>query len=545
MLQKKQAGYFLVVAVIFIVSLGALGILMTTPAGNRSNTSVNALQGLKAFYNAGSGLEIITRLLSMGTLTGSPARLTCAQVNGNASTTNASLNGGTFTVTTPSGGPTYASTSLSSAAGLTDTTINLTSTAGLSAQGRVMIDREAIDYLALSGNTLINVTRGAANTVASAHLNGITVTQYQCAVQSEAGIPSVASPTYLKTLQTAVQLEDGWAVGNSNGNNYTLQNWNRLTAGAWTSQALASGGTSSNANMMAVDFLANGEGWAMGTASTSGAFVTAHYQGSSWTKNLISGACTTQNLLGVSLVSTQEGYAVGTNYASNGGCGTGGTQRYTIMKGNGTTWSLLTPSTTPSIPADSASNQTLNAVKVIDTNGDGVGDFGFAVGNNGTILQYNGSSWVRSSSGTTNNLFGVTVGPGYAFAAGAAGTLLEWSGSSWAAIGSDLTGQINDVKVIGVGTAWPNFGVTVTNNGYVTVTLNGNVTIAQPVTTSLNAIAIINTNDVWVVGNGGVTLHWDGSSWTNFTSNTSINLNGVAMIGPSQQAESGWRQVFN
>lgn len=58
----------------------------------------------------------------------------------------------------------------------TDTTITLTSTAGLASAGFIQIGNEIISYPNVNGNQLINCARGQNNTTAAAHAIGDTVT---------------------------------------------------------------------------------------------------------------------------------------------------------------------------------------------------------------------------------------------------------------------------------------------------------------------------------------------------------------------------------
>ena len=58
----------------------------------------------------------------------------------------------------------------------TDTTITLTSTAGLASAGFIKIDNETISYPNINGNQLINCARGQNNTTAAAHTTGATIT---------------------------------------------------------------------------------------------------------------------------------------------------------------------------------------------------------------------------------------------------------------------------------------------------------------------------------------------------------------------------------
>jgi hypothetical protein len=59
----------------------------------------------------------------------------------------------------------------------------------------------------------------------------------------------------------------------------------------------------------------------------------------------------------------------------------------------------------------------------------------FAVGDNGTILHFDGSAWTAMASGTTANLAGVWgAAPDDVFATGDAGTFLRYDGTSWTSL---------------------------------------------------------------------------------------------------------------
>jgi hypothetical protein len=70
---------------------------------------------------------------------------------------------------------TIASTTLNGAISATDVTITLTSTVGLATSGFIKIDNETIVYSNISGNQLLNCSRGQANTAAASHLTGASV----------------------------------------------------------------------------------------------------------------------------------------------------------------------------------------------------------------------------------------------------------------------------------------------------------------------------------------------------------------------------------
>jgi hypothetical protein len=70
---------------------------------------------------------------------------------------------------------TIASTTLNGTITSTATTITLTSTVGLATSGFIKVDNETIVYSNISGNQLLNCSRGQANTVAASHLTGASV----------------------------------------------------------------------------------------------------------------------------------------------------------------------------------------------------------------------------------------------------------------------------------------------------------------------------------------------------------------------------------
>ncbi len=70
----------------------------------------------------------------------------------------------------------------------------------------------------------------------------------------------------------------------------------------------------------------------------------------------------------------------------------------------------------------------------------------FAVGANGTILNYNGSAWESMNSNTTEWLYDIWgSSPDNIFAVGDAGTILHYDGTSWSKMESGTYKQLTSI----------------------------------------------------------------------------------------------------
>lgn len=537
----RQQGYFLVLAVIFIMIMGVLGSLIAYNQSEQASISADQYHGLQAFYLAESGLEIATRYLNRPGIIATPSRIACGSVAGYSQLTNATLGDGTFTATTVNSSPVFATSLLASGVSASATSITANSTSGFAPTGTLTIDMEVMNYAAISGNAFIGVTRGVAGTSALSHASGAGIGQYQCSLNVQAGIPSIASPKYWRQLERNVHLQYGWAIADAQSNNFTVINWNRSSELNWTS-SLVSGGSSA-ANLNAISMLSEADGWAVADRAAS-SFIFLRWNGSSWVLNAISGSCSGQHLLGVSMTSSAEGYAVGARYRPD--CGSG-QRRYTVMRWNGSVWSLLTPTSSPSIPADNNSNQNLNAVHVVDTSGNGYANLGFTVGDSCTILRYNGSTWTADTCPGNKDLLGVfTVSASEAWAVGATGTILRWNGSSWSSFSSPVTSNIQSIAMYDSnGDGLADFGIAAGNSGRVLVYNGSSWSAVDLGSQTLYAVDLFNENDAWVGGASGTLYHWDGNTWTNFTSGTSKAINAIGLVHAGNKVTSIWRQIFH
>ena len=135
---------------------------------------------------------------------------------------------------------------------------------------------------------------------------------------------------------------------------------------------------------------------------------------------------------------------------------------------------------------------------------------GWAVGEDGTIIRWDGSSWSTISSPTKDFLMSVymlsptdgwAVGfprhPGWAVGKDQGGTIIRWDGSYWA-------------------------------------------TLTSPTTSSLYSVYMLSPTDGWAVGYRGTIIRWDGSSWSTVASPTKAHLYSVYMLSSTD----GWARVW-
>ena len=137
----------------------------------------------------------------------------------------------------------------------------------------------------------------------------------------------------------------------------------------------------------------------------------------------------------------------------------------------------------------------------------------FAVGRGGTVVHYDGSSWSTMSSGTTNDLLGVSGSSGSnVFAVGDAGTIIQYDGTRWTVMASPTT-----VAMLDVWCASANEAFAIGGSGTI---LHYDGTAWSPMTSGLTASDQLNgvwgssASDVFAVGIFGKIVHYNGQAWT-------------------------------
>ena len=173
---------------------------------------------------------------------------------------------------------------------------------------------------------------------------------------------------------------------------------------------------------------------------------------------------------------------------------------------------------------------------------------GWAVGDSGTILHYDGFGWSLVPSGITADLFGISFGtpgsqnPSAGFAVGGSGTgtALACCSPSWFPIAGGLTPpgaqKLQSVFELSATDAW---AVDSVSGGIWHWTgsteLGGAWSLAATASAGLNSVFMTSSTDGWAVGAGGIIYHFTGGGWTPYTTE-GTSLNSVFMLSGTE----GW-----
>ena len=266
--------------------------------------------------------------------------------------------------------------------------------------------------------------------------------------------------------------QTGWAVGDLG----TI-----ITVGSQLTQGVPS------AYFQSVYLSSGSEGWISGCStggcgSGAGEPVVVHWDGTSFTRGIISGPV--GDLYSIYMTSPLEGWAVG---------GTGTT--YLMLHYAGGSW-IQTPTPVP--------GTILRSVFMIDSNN------GWAVGSNGVILRWSSGAWGAVSSPTTRTLRSVyMLGASDGWAVGDSGEILRYSNGLWVRVFSPTSAQLNSIFILDSSHGWA------AGAGGTILHYDGNfwLPVATSVSTDLNSIVQTNPQEAWAVGNSATILHWTGFSW--------------------------------
>jgi hypothetical protein len=148
----------------------------------------------------------------------------------------------------------------------------------------------------------------------------------------------------------------------------------------------------------------------------------------------------------------------------------------------------------------------------------------WVVGDSGTVLHWNGSTWRGWFAVVPTGLSAVwPFSDTDVWVAGAGGVILHFDGVNWSPVTSSTTADLKGFWGAADGTLW-----VVGLNGTVLKRSPGGSFVAQTLpggaqTSQLNAVFGLDTH-VWAVGSRLI-LHWDGAAWT--TASTNYDLTDV------------------
>ncbi len=170
----------------------------------------------------------------------------------------------------------------------------------------------------------------------------------------------------------------------------------------------------------------------------------------------------------------------------------------------------------------------------------------WAVGDSGTIINYNGNDWDSISSSVGDNLQGIDVVSGSdIWAVGSSGKILHYNGSSW----SEHTDTGNE--------NWTTVSFSSTTSGFAGGSSNNNMAeydgstwteFSGPVSEDINEIFMLSDGTGWAVGDSGKILYYDGSSWSEDSDQGWQDILGIYMVSASEGwavGESGQYWYYN
>ncbi len=545
--QKNQRGFLTVTAVILIavIALFIAALILVVITSTRSSTDL--LTSAQALGVADAGLEAGVYATTTSNFS---VRSTCSGLASNYS--NVSLGTGIPGTFSLSGASNYASPATTLSANITASTtiIPLHSSAAYDATGgRVVIDREAIDYMRISSATsvcgsgltpcLVGVQRGAAGTTASAHASGIPVGQYQCNITSVGTVP-VATLNSQRTAKQVSQLEEAWAVGDKSSGDL-IYRWDGTS---WARQGPFGGVPDKNLN--AVDMLSYASGWAVGDDGDDGDddgsnLTIAYWNGSVW--SAVTTPAIKKALFGISCVNSDYCWAVGEDEGN----------KLLLVNWNGTTWAR--DNSAPGVKSD------LFGVDCVATN------YCWAVGqdrsNKLLLVNWDGVSWTRDNSvpGVKKDLNAVSCAASndcWAVGDDDSNKLLmvHWDGGSWSRDNSVpvIKKALKSVFCLSGSDCW---AVGDKSGSALFVHYNGSswsrvLPDGSVPSVTMNSVHCARSDNCWAVGDksggNGVLVHWDGSTWSRVVPTgaaANANLSGVYITGPRSQPDSAWREDFH
>jgi photosystem II stability/assembly factor-like uncharacterized protein len=148
------------------------------------------------------------------------------------------------------------------------------------------------------------------------------------------------------------------------------------------------------------------------------------------------------------------------------------------------------------------------------------------------ILHYSGGSWAIVSSPTASNLrslFMLSQTDGWAVGDG--GTILRYQGASqWSKIGSPTVADLHSIYLLDSSHGW------IVGSSGAILHYDGTIwsSASAFATSNLNSVSQVNPQEAWAVGDSGTIIEWTGTGWYPYTPSPAIvgnpNLNSVFLL---------------
>jgi Tfp pilus assembly protein PilX len=540
---NNNSGMSIIATVMLMMILALFAAVAVSLVTTSGGIGLQEEQGDAAFYIAEAGLQKTLNYIIKQKDAGCATSETCACTDAAAyANTNPSLGAGSFNVATT---PTHvtAPTTLNGSIIAESYTPSIPVTSDprgvYATSGRIMIDREIIEYTSLTAATFEGCKRGVAGTTAASHASGTRVGQKQCTITSTGTIstnPLVSS--IQRQVSTVTELQNGWAVGgaafpsetinsvhctdanncwavgNTNGTNGTIAHWNGTS---WTDMTDAFLLPDSNLN--SVYCTASNNCWAVGNSDGTGELI-LQWDGSTWSRIAPSGAIPDVNLNSVHCI-------------SNNNCWAGGNQSggELIIKWDGSAWTRQGPfAAIADINLNSVFILSAKEVWIVGNDRPGGAN---AVAYRWRDTNSNGvvenAEWAYTDPGVDLNLYSIfmfdTDADGYANdgwivgqPGGGGELILRWNGAAWNRIppsGSIPNVNLNSVHCAAIDKCW---AVGDQSGGELIIQWNGsawsrNGPYADIPNENLNSVYMVSATDGWAVGDNGTIARWNGTNW--------------------------------
>lgn len=170
----------------------------------------------------------------------------------------------------------------------------------------------------------------------------------------------------------------------------------------------------------------------------------------------------------------------------------------------------------------------------------------WAVGDQGTVLHFDGVTWRAAQSGISDDLFGVwAAGPNDVWATGGSGNpsqdvgvILHFDGAAWSVVRRGLK-RVDAVWGSSASDVW------FAGTAGTLLRWNGTMLTAVASNTTRDIVDLTgNGTRAWAVGSSGLILSWNGASWSEVSTGMTSGLTSALAFGASLTWVAGGNGAF-